>query len=422
MYSNRLFSFAIDAERGFLPKQNPLIELPPNAEWNRKFNQLAKNIPQLLKEKKLRIVVDALNQEFEAAVINGRSAQVTVENLAQKNAALLMLLMIAQAYLWEDANNKPRNMLPAVLAKNIYPLCKMQQRYPTLTYADYVLNNWRLKDQTKKITLDNIEPLFTFTGSLDEAWFIKIHVAIEAVFAKALDAAQRACALADDMVLREKMALAPQQKDEDEEVLTEFLTQINHSLAAATKLLQGMKTGCDPHYFWHTLRSHFNGWEKISVKVGDKEETGVRFSGVDAESKIPAHRYIGASGAQSSSIPALDRALGVKHEMNNMFQTAQSFEHYMPLEHRAFIMSLQQNKIRKIVAASDSPKLIVALEDAVTMLQMFREGHRGGLVKRYIFDPAEEQGISREQITGTGGTVEEYLQTRSYNTKARAHL
>lgn len=418
MYSNRLFSFAIDADRGFLPKQNPLIELS-DSEWNQKFNQLAKNIPQLLKEKKLRIVVDALNKKYETAVANQKPANIMVENLAQKNAALLILLMIAQAYLWEDASNKPLNTIPAVLTKNIYPLCKMQQRYPTLTYADYVLNNWRLKDNTKKITLDNIEPLFTFTGSSDEAWFIKIHVAIEAVFAKALDAAQRACALADNMLLCETMALAPQQRGDDEEALTELLTQINHSLAEATKLLQQMKTGCDPHYFWHTLRAHLNGWEKIKIKTGDAEEVGVRFASIDAESKMPAHRYIGASGAQSSSLPALDRALGVKHEMNNMFQAAQSFEHYMPLEHRAFIMSLQQNKIRKVVATSDSPRLVAALEDAVTMLQMFREGHRGGLVKRYIFDPAEEQGILRDNITGTGGTVEEYLQSRSYNTRAR---
>jgi indoleamine 2,3-dioxygenase len=49
-----------------------------------------------------------------------------------------------------------------------------------------VLDNWGRFDTDKGITLDNIYMLQHFLGGQDEAWFVLIHVAIEAQAGSAL--------------------------------------------------------------------------------------------------------------------------------------------------------------------------------------------------------------------------------------------
>ena len=53
-------------------------------------------------------------------------------------------------------------------------------------YSSYVLDNWGRFDTNKGVTLDNIYMLQHFLGGQDEAWFVLIHVAIEAQAGSAL--------------------------------------------------------------------------------------------------------------------------------------------------------------------------------------------------------------------------------------------
>src|SRR3990167_156132 len=122
------------------------------------MNAIINNLPALLKEKKLRAIVDALNIEFPDPVLELQKG-----NKAQKDAALCFLTAIAQAYVCEDT--KPIQHLPAAIAKPLYALAKSRQRFPTITYSDYVLNNWRLIDESKPVSLDNIETIVSFSGT-----------------------------------------------------------------------------------------------------------------------------------------------------------------------------------------------------------------------------------------------------------------
>ena len=57
-------------------------------------------------------------------------------------------------------------------------------------YATLVLNNWKLKDPTLPLTLDNLSVIWSFTKSVAEEWFYIIHVVIENHGAEAMMAVQ----------------------------------------------------------------------------------------------------------------------------------------------------------------------------------------------------------------------------------------
>lgn len=400
------YDFSLISNQGFLPSKPPLISLPESSELNIRLNEIIKNLPILLRDKKLRSVIDQLDLTFHDEMVS-----LEKDNKKQINIALLTLISIAQGYIWED-NDHPQNKIPSVISKNIYHLCKSQQRYPTLTYSDYVLHNWRLIDNKKEISLDNIEPIVTFTGTKDEAWFIKIHVVIESVCSKAILAATQATQLT-----RELCKNPSKKNSETDKQLILLLSTIEKSIKDAISVLQKMKDNCDPDYFFYHLRPFLSGWEKVKTNSENQSITGVQLEGINTSDKITTHSYKGPSGAQSSIIPALDAFLGIQHEINGMFRTLLEFQEYMPKKHSAFIKLLSKSKISDIAASTESEALKQARKDAIHQVELFR-CHHIGLVHQFIFKPAEKIGLKSSDITGTGGTpINHYLGERYLSTK-----
>ncbi|MDX1902339.1 MAG: hypothetical protein SFW66_10140 [Gammaproteobacteria bacterium] len=410
---DRFFNHPVSfiSKRGFLPGKDPLEQLPEASPFNQKLNEIAKNIPVLIESCTLRSTVDALNDEFkdEEMVLIPHGTQMK----KQQHVAIMTLLMIAQAYIWEDEKN-PMNVLPAVIAKNLYKLCRSQQRMPTLTYKDYILRNWRLLDPEKEISLDNIEPIYTFTNSADEAWFIKIHVVIESICSKAIIAACKAYGLAHDLI--KDPSEDPLVNQETERNITELLNVISTTLEEAILVLKRMTEQCRHEYFFFTLRHYLGGWEKVIKKDGDgKEHVGIFFEGVETKDKN-FHSYRGPSGAESSIIPALDAFLSVEQEIDGMYKTLLNFQEYMPRKHQAFVGYLSTSKVREVVETSDSVELKEAFENATRHVKAFRGTHLG-IVHQYIMVPAKTIGIKSDEITGTGGApIGEYLVERYQNT------
>jgi len=403
MLLNQDLFCGVSAARGFLPCQDPLLVLPPVSILNIRLNDIAKDLPVLLSEKKLRLAIDALNTEYPSAVITLEEG-----DSQQKNVAILVLLMLAQAYVWESFS-QPANKIPAVLAKNLYAICQQDQRFPTLTYTDYILHNWQLKNINDPISLENIEPIYTFTGTDDEAWFIKVHVVIEAVCGKALSSARKIYSLAEQLLVKNRYS----PEFDQEKIFLMLLNDISGSLQEATLVLDRMTEYCRPDYFWNILRLYLNGWEKVNVL----DQIGVSFDDVPTKDKVPVHKYRGASGAQSSIIPALDATLGIKHEIDGMFQTLLMFKHYMPIEHQIFIGILSRSKVRQVIKLSESLELRYAWEHAINQIKLFRQAHMK-LISQYIYQAAGQQGINASEITGTGGTkIDDYLSARKKSTE-----
>ena len=289
-----------------------------------------------------------------------------------------------------------------MIAKNLYPLCKEQQRLLSITYHDYVLHNWRLIDKNKGITLDNIEPIITFTGTNDEAWFIKIHVAIEATSGKALFLLQKM-----NEYLRHQPLI-------NSEKIINSLNKITDTLADMRALMQRMKEHCDPHIFWNVLRPYLMGWEKI--KSPQEGPNGVMLEGIAIQER---YNYSGPSGAQSSIIPALDGVFAIKHDINSMSSYLNNFKNYMSKKHQSAILLFAQHPLNKFVTNNSiDERLMVAYRAAVKGVELFRGSHLH-IVHDYIHNPAKSQGIDIKHITGTGGTPDHYLAGRYRDTQKR---
>lgn len=375
---------------GFLPEKTSTA-LPEHNTLHAELNKIIKNLPVLLREKKLRSEIDCLNDRYKR-----NPESLITQSQLDRNKAMSMLTMLIQAYIFETPD-KPKTVVPAVLADSILQLCKTLQRYPMLTYADYVLHNWQLINPAGGFTLENIEPIATFTGSVDEAWFIKIHIAIEAACVPALRSAY------DASLLHRQMIQNPALKTkENETTLLHYFQTITKALKEATTILLRMKEHCDGDYFFNTLRLFLQGWD---------EKCRVTFEGNKA-----IHQYKGPSGAQSSILPSLDSALGIRHDVDGMFQQMMTFRQYMPSNHMSFIHTLTDQRL-KLTPGVDSEILFNALKEAVAAVQQFRYMHRFALVGRFIYNPAGKHGIKPEQITGTGGTpINEFLEKRHAST------
>ena len=91
---------------------------------------------------------------------------------------------MVQAYVWGEPE-APKN-LPRCLAMPMVAVADHLGQQPLLPYSSYVLDNWGRFDKAGAIDLDNIYMLQHFLGGQDEAWFVLVHVAIEAKAGSAL--------------------------------------------------------------------------------------------------------------------------------------------------------------------------------------------------------------------------------------------
>src|SRR5437879_8008854 len=182
-----LTSFDISAERGFLPRHDPLATLP--RRWPVFLNDLAQALPKLRAARQLHAYVHALRESWS----NGLGTRGPDE----PRLAARILSFARHGYIWEDPQ-RPADRIPANLAVPWHHVMKKLGRPPVLSYASYALDNWRRLDQTRPIELDNITLLQNFLGGLDEEWFVLVHVDIEAKAGKAFAGVAQALRAAPD--------------------------------------------------------------------------------------------------------------------------------------------------------------------------------------------------------------------------------
>src|SRR2546425_3503218 len=100
-----LTSFDVSAERGFLPRRDPLATLPHR--WPAFLNDLAQALPKLLAARQLRAYVDALGESWSAGLGN--------RDRDELRCAARILSFAGHGYVWEDPH-QPADRIPASLA------------------------------------------------------------------------------------------------------------------------------------------------------------------------------------------------------------------------------------------------------------------------------------------------------------------
>jgi indoleamine 2,3-dioxygenase len=212
---------------------------------------------------------------------------------------------------------------------------------------------------------------------LDEAWFVLVHVTIEAQAGPGLAALQPLQAAA---------------QAQDEKAVLAHLTTLAAAIDTMLITLDRMYEHCDPYVYYHRVRPYMFGWRNNPVLPG-----GLIYEGVDAFGGRPVEFY-GETGAQSTVIPSIDAALGIAHASDEMRVYLRAMLDYVPPAHRAFVHALEAGpSVRDYVMRSGTAALRDAYNGCVARVEAFRGKHLQ-LAADYIFKQNKDAAL------GTGGT------------------
>ena len=298
----------------------------------------------------------------------------------QIRTAFVRYAFLVQAYVWGE-EVAPAS-LPAPLAVPIWALARRLEQKPLLTYSAYVLDNWDRLDRSGPIALGNLYMVQHFLGGQDEAWFVLVHVAIEA----------RAGAM-----LAEIPALMEAAAQGDAGAAERGLTMISAGWDDINRIFDRMPERCDPYIYFHRVRPYIHGWQDNPALGG-----GLIYEGVAEAGGVP-QLFRGQQGAQSSIVPAMDALLGIQHAQDPLRSFLDELHAYRPPLHRAFIDRVRKaSGLRDFVAASERPDLREAYNRCVAGLGRFRTRHLE-YAANYIHRQAKD-ALGNSSAVGTGGT------------------
>lgn len=350
----KLSDFGIIPNRGFLPKEDPTISLPPGWEFLDNFGSI---LPELISRNLI---------EFKSKVLPIPPPESLAQlNEAEKNRAMMIYGFGASAYV--HSASPSRKTLCKNLAKPLVWLSSHFGKPPILSYCSYSLNNWKRIDASKDIELGNIELLQNFIDLYDENWFILIHVDIERKASLAIEAAVDAI---------------PCAEKEDAHDLLLKLGAISASLQMMINTLRRMPEHCSPEIYYKRVRPWIMYFENVV------------YEGVDATPKT----LRGETGAQSSIMPFLEAILGLSHQESVLTQHLRTMSFYMPLTHQLLIETAERtSQIREFIIRSGSAELKGAYNHCLERMFEFRDIHLS-YARFYIHQKTADP-------KGTGGTT-----------------
>lgn len=352
----------VTPEHGFLIYPDPIPDLGAvdsglGEHVVEHLETIATDLPDLIADGFVREVLDSL-PVFDFSVVKQDDPRV-IERLH------MLYTYFANAYI--HMGETPTHHLTTSLAVPIVYLSKQVNRPPMLSYAGMVLNNWKRIDPKGDLVLDNLDILQTFTDLYDEQWFFLVHIAIEARAGHLLDALRR--------------ALEAVKQDDTQTVLA-CLRDIRIGLVDVVKVFHQMPEHCDPDRYYQQVRRPLFGLKDVI------------FDGVEQFKNQP-QTFMGGSGAQSTILPAILAALGVRHHHSHLTQYLTAIRSYMPQQHQDFVDSLMTDDLR------DYCKHHLHLQDAynhcLRQVITFRRAHFY-YARTYIFEKSTES-------VGTGGTA-----------------
>ncbi|MBI4084624.1 MAG: hypothetical protein HY431_01835 [Candidatus Levybacteria bacterium] len=360
-------------ERGLLPAVDPATALPKKFAF---LDEYAVHLPNLLENHNLRREMDHL-KPFDISGFHG----------AALHRGNMITAYLASGYVHQIGEERATR-LPEGIANPLYEITKrIGKNHPILSYDGYGLGNWRKKDPNGPLEIENLDTLLTFTNLPDERWFILIHSEIEAEAAPAVQALQS---------LQEAALWG-----NDHGVENHLQTIRNATLEMVTTLRR-MPEGNSPEQYATGFRPYIQGFD------------GVAYEGVQEYNGEPQFLR-GETGAQSSIMPALDIALGVEHDPENiMARHLKEMKEYMPRRHQEFLQQLQKRpSVRGYIKKSGSKILQELYNDILDNQAKFRTQHLE-FAKTYILNKVGD-------TLGTGRT--EYpvflanMRDKTYETK-----
>ena len=361
--------------KGFLPEQQPSKKYSINNNSLNLLTDLASDLPKLLLTGQLQNKINRLKEnelEINELLINKKPTDI--------NLAMRHLSFIAHAYIWGD--EEPHEVLPKVISKPWVQVANELGRPPVLSYASYCLDNWYKIDANEEISLENVALINNFLGGVDEDWFVTVHVAIENQASGAIEAC---------------MEMMEFNSETPESEIKKQLKNILQSMIGVNNIFSRLPEKCDPYVYYHRVRPFIFG-----SKDNPDLKSGLKYEG---EFQEKPQFFRGETGAQSSIIPSLDAALGVKHSNDSLRHYLNEMRDYMPPKHNQFIKNLEsKSNTRDLI--KDSSKLQKTYDDCLEEIRKFRSMHLE-YAGTYIHQQSQLKnpfGRGGSTITGTGGT------------------
>jgi indoleamine 2,3-dioxygenase len=350
--------------RGFLPEQDPLAAFPSTSEFA-VLDELGRDLPSMLHDRGFRTYARTLKIPLWP------ENRARIEDLPELRLYYVRVGFLASAYI-NQVGAEPATVLPANLAVPLCRVCKLLRRPPILSYDGYALYNWKRFRKDQPIALGNIDTIQNFVHLYDEHWFILVHVEIESLAARILDAI---ASIQIELSLGER------------NVVDDALWVIARAVGDQVKVLRRIPEKMDPTLYYKTFRPYIRFFDSVFYEATEQGQIG------DSESHPPAMirmNFRGETGAQSSVMPTLVAFMKIPHRPSMLTNHLADMRNYMPAEHRRVIESVEaMPSIRELADRHAYNAVLDAMAD-------FRTVHYGwaqDYINRWTDDPR-----------GTGGT------------------
>ncbi len=383
-----LSDYDMNAERGFLCAYDAAdVRLPAELAAP---EEAARDLPKTLLTGRVRTHLASLPVLDLRAFCDEASD-------GQLRAAMVRYSFMVQAYVWGEP--EAPTSLPAPLAVPMWALAKRLGQQPLLPYSAYVLDNWDRFDRAGPISLDNIWMIQNFLAGQDEAWFVLVHVAIEA----------RAGSM-----LAEIPAIIEAVANGDAKAVEQGLARCAKVWEDVNAIFDRMPERCDPYIYFHRVRPYIHGW-KDNPALG----AGLIYEGV-AETGGKPQAFRGQTGSQSTIVPSMDALLGIGHAADPLRTFLDELHIYRPPAHRTFVDKVRaMSEVRGFVQASGDTNLREIYNTNVRAIARFRTRHL-----EYAASYINKQGkdsAGNDTDVGTGGTpFMKYL--KKHRDEAEQHL
>lgn len=367
-----LDAYDMSATRGFLCRHDAgAVSL--GGDW-KTAGELALRLPQILPSGKVR--------NWLATHLPHQDIAQTLPELtdAEARRAMVHYSFMVQSYVWGEP--EAPSVLPAKLAVPMVALADRLGQQPLLPYSAYVLDNWGLIDPTGPISLDNTYMIQHFLGGMDEAWFVLIHVAIEARAGE---------------VFAEMSPILDAVAQEDTAGLQTRLERVGTIWSEINAIFDRMPERCDPYIYFERVRPYIHGW-KDNPALPD----GIIYEDVPRYG-TRGQAFRGQTGSQSSIVPSMDALMGVGHAADPLKAYLDQLHIYRPPGHRSFIEDVRAaSTLRGFIERTQHAGLADAYNAIIQAISDFRTRHL-----EYAASYINKQGkraTGNDTDVGTGGT------------------
>ncbi|KAF8594829.1 hypothetical protein BDV93DRAFT_565039 [Ceratobasidium sp. AG-I] len=296
-------AFELDPKTAFMPRELPLTRLDGQYErWEALLDAAFENLTCPGDEAHVPDSQLAYSSAWRRAVreLPIFSHQPFEFDVRRAQRAHHVLAFITQFYVQsmparEDTSDRSPIVIPASIAVPFVGVSRQLDIAPIVTYADTVLWNWALKDPSKPISANNVRICDLFTRDVQEEHFFLTSLRIEIRGLEAMDVMARCAQLIERGVSCE----------EERTEVSELLVRLAHVIEEITAILDAVRDGCDPMFFYFTFRPWIRGADQGA------DSPMWFYEGVDG--KGVAMQCSGPSAGQSALMHAFDVFLDVVH-------------------------------------------------------------------------------------------------------------